>query len=91
MQIQAQNRYKNKDKLFDYNISSLRYISKVLTDVMKKYNINKNVKLHAFRKFYATQIVKSGVSPYIAQKLIRHTNIQTTINHYYSQYISELN
>ena len=91
MQEEAKTRYKNKDKLFNYNVSSLRYISKVLTSIMKKYNINKNVKLHAFRKYYATQIVKSGVSPYIAQKLIRHTNIQTTINHYYSQDISELN
>lgn len=91
MQEQANHRYKNKEKLFDYNVSSLRYISKVLADVMNKYDIKKNVKLHAFRKYYATQIVKSGVSPYLAQKLIRHTNIQTTINHYYSQDISELN
>lgn len=26
MQKQAQNRYKNKEKLFEYNVSSLRYI-----------------------------------------------------------------
>jgi len=88
---QKEFRYKNKEYLFDYNISSLRYITKVLTDTMNKFGIKKNVKLHAFRKYFATQVVKSGVSPYIAQKLIRHTNIQTTINHYYSQEISELN
>lgn len=91
MQIQSEFRYKNKNKLFDYNVGSLRYITKVLSDTMDKFGIEKNVKLHAFRKYFATQVVKSGVSPYIAQKLIRHTNIQTTINHYYSQDISELN
>lgn len=91
MQTQREFRYKNKDNLFDYNIGSLRYITKVLTNTMEKFGIKKNVKLHAFRKYFATQVVKSGVSPYIAQKLIRHTNIQTTINHYYSQDISELN
>lgn len=71
--------------LFNYKISSLRYISKVLSEVMNKLNINKNGKLHIFRKYYATKIVDSGASPFETQKLVRHANIQTTIAHYYSQ------
>ncbi|MCW8966795.1 MAG: site-specific integrase, partial [Candidatus Pacearchaeota archaeon] len=65
--------------------SSLRYISGVLTKAMKKLGIEKNVKLHAFRKYYATKIVESGATPFETQKLVRHANIQTTISHYYSQ------
>lgn len=71
--------------VFDYSPTSLRFISKVLTRIMNKLKIKRNVKLHAFRKYYATRIVESGASPFETQKLVRHANIQTTISHYYSQ------
>lgn len=74
-----------RKNVFDYKISSIRYISKVLTGIMSKLDIDKNGKLHIFRKYYATKIVESGASPFETQKLVRHANIQTTIAHYYLQ------
>ncbi len=38
--------------------------------------------LHALRTTLGTDLARNGVAPQIAQKIMRHSNYQTTLNHY---------
>ncbi len=52
-----------------------------LNSILKKINIE-HIKFHALRHTYATRLFEAGVPPKTAQKLMGHSDIQTTMNIY---------
>lgn len=47
----------------------------------KRANINKNIQPHAWRHRFATSAIEAGIDIPDLQKLLGHTNIQTTMNY----------
>lgn len=55
-----------------------------LNRVCKKAGI-RHVTMHMLRHTFATKMIEAGVAPYVLQKLLGHTSIQTTINTHYNR------
>lgn len=52
-----------------------------LNRMCKKAGI-RHVTMHMLRHTFATRMIEAGVAPYVLQKLLGHTSIQTTMNIY---------
>lgn len=55
-----------------------------LNRVCKKAGI-RHVTMHMLRHTFATKMIEAGAAPYVLQKLLGHTSIQTTINTHYNR------
>jgi integrase len=64
-------------KLFNY---SYDYLRKVWRLKLNKLGLNYNI--HDLRKTRGTHLAEKGVNPYYLKKLMRHTDIKTTLKHY---------
>ena len=53
-------------------------ISKSLSDLVKKLNINENVTMHSLRRSFATHMLRSGVNIEIVKELMGHNSLTTT-------------
>ena len=42
----------------------------------------RHVTMHMLRHTFAARMIEAGVAPYVLQKLLGHTSIQTTMNIY---------
>jgi integrase/recombinase XerD len=56
-----------------------RSIQYIVNEAMAKTAIQKNVSMHTLRHSYATHLLEDGVDIYSIQRLLGHSNIQTTI------------
>lgn len=72
---------KNTDFIFD-GYHSYSFDSFLRRHVLIDLNLSKRG-LHSFRKTYGTKLVDGGASPSLTSRQMRHSDIQTTIKHYY--------
>lgn len=75
-----ENPYDNICVYVDGNYISYGWLQQKIKNVSEKLNIPFH--FHMLRHTYATNLVKNGVSPAVAKKLLRHSNITTTLNLY---------
>lgn len=78
------NRSDNNEALFisvrkPYTRIGKRRVEKIIADLKLKSNINKKLTPHVFRHTMATNMIKSGVNITTVQKLLGHSNINTTL------------
>jgi integrase/recombinase XerD len=57
---------------------TVRYFEKVLTDIVQKLGINKNITPHRLRSFNATYSLFKGANIKVVQSSLGHANISTT-------------
>ena len=60
-------------------------LSQVIRRITKKHGIgiDRSLGLHGFRHRLGHNMADSGTAPSIAQKVLGHANVETTLNHYY--------
>jgi len=81
----------NKDnKVFRWKYSSYSRLSRRLKEAFEKLGINNNKSFHEFRKTFLRKLYDENTPLQIAQKLMRHSNINVTIEHYSKIYENEL-
>lgn len=79
-----ENREDDNDALFvgskkPYNRLGVRSIEKIIKSIKDKANIDKKITPHSFRRTMATNMINSGAEITTVQKLLGHTNINTTL------------
>lgn len=62
-----------------YNRIGKRRVEKIISDIKLHSNIDKKVTPHTFRHTMATNMIKSGANITTVQKLLGHSNINTTL------------
>lgn len=71
------------DKLFDISCHSSDMIRKDCRNAgIKITNHKGKVKFHSLRHSLATHLVSKGVPPNVVQKIMRHSDIKTTMKYY---------
>ena len=58
---------------------SVKGLSWIMRETLKKTDIKKNVTLHSLRHSYATHLLEDGLNILIIKKLLGHTKIETTM------------
>lgn len=58
---------------------SVKGLSWVMREALKKTNIQKQVNLHSLRHSYATHLLEDGVNIVVIKNLLGHSNIDTTM------------
>jgi site-specific recombinase XerD len=58
---------------------SVKGLSWIMRETLKKTDIRKNVTLHSLRHSYATHLLEDGLNILIIKKLLGHAKIETTM------------
>ena len=61
------------------NYSSNGSIENIVANIGKRANISKKITPHMFRHTFATDLMNSGLSVQYVQRLLGHSNINTTM------------
>lgn len=67
----------NKGKMVTENTAH-RHFREFIAKYKDEYNINTDITFHSFRRYFATWLMRNGVSDKVAKNFLGHTNIEMT-------------
>jgi integrase/recombinase XerD len=59
-------------------------LQRCIKEMFKNVGLNDNVSTHSMRRTFVTNLFEQGIDVKIVSKLVGHSNIQTTMNTYYT-------
>ena len=59
-------------------------LQRCIKDMFRKVGLDDNVSTHSMRRTFVTNLFENGVDVKIISKLVGHSNVQTTLNTYYT-------
>lgn len=61
-----------------------RTLQRCIKDMFRKVGLDDNVSTHSMRRTFITNLFEDGIDVKIISKLVGHSNVQTTLNTYYT-------